>query len=220
MPVVPNAALGGPGDQPWKRSVDGRLDAIERQMDRSALDGKATDKGLAATVASLSEAVLLVKEQQAALAVQQTALAAAQGQIAGQVAFLQSQTSYDSRSTLTGGDTTISSTTWRPFDPVYDCSLTVNTTGSGLLVVQVSAFLGGGVLDALLGTEVVGIMSPEAIGPRSCSVTDATTTIARAMVISVPANSAVTIRLRRGIGGTGTGVALWGYQSLAVTRIY
>lgn len=80
MPVVPNAALGGPGDQPWKRYVDGRLGGIERTLARYASDGTATDKGLAATVASLSKAVALLKEQQAILEAQQaqiTALVAA-----------------------------------------------------------------------------------------------------------------------------------------------
>jgi len=67
MPRIPDAALGGPADQPWKRYVDGGLESLELALNRLASDSSASGKGLAATADGLARQISVLAQQTADL---------------------------------------------------------------------------------------------------------------------------------------------------------
>lgn len=67
MPRIPDAALGGPADQPWKRWVDSGIESFERALERLASDTNASGKGLAATADGLARQISVLAQQTADL---------------------------------------------------------------------------------------------------------------------------------------------------------
>lgn len=77
MPRIPDAALGGPADQPWRRYVEGGLESLEQALNRLESDSSASGKGLAATADGLARQLQAVAAQQVQLANQQAQILAA-----------------------------------------------------------------------------------------------------------------------------------------------
>ena len=108
--------------------MDDRLESLERDSARRALDREATDRGLAASVSGLAEMVAQVRDQQERIVAQQD--------------FLLTRTQYDARplSNLTETDLpgTNDQLEYRPYDPDHDVTVEGETSGSGLLEVDFS----------------------------------------------------------------------------------
>lgn len=208
--VFPRRNLPPQAEQ-WGREVESRVVSAESDIGaiQQALSGQ--NRNTASSLSVLARQLDAIQQAQMELANQQE-------QILATTDFLSTQTVSDSKSSMDSYTGSNVGTTWRGFNSTYDCSVSVTTGSAGRLLIQASANLSGGGLSALLGIEIVGVTGPSFPGPYSTYVTDASAGTSRVLVANLSANTAYTVRLRRGIDGSATGVVIWRDQTLSVTR--
>lgn len=166
----------------------------------------------------VNDALRLGGDQYADLARRIEDIEAAQAEILATQTFLQTQSVFGSLGTVTnftgpGGG----GAQWTAFNGTYDVSLSVTTSASGRVLVTPAAMLTGGGGASLLGVEVVGVTAPSWPSAYVLASSDGTSTGSRTFEFALAGNTTYTIRNRRGFENSGIG--LWGYQSLTVTRI-
>lgn len=143
-------------------------------------------------------------------------------QLVAQVAFLQSASVVDDKTTITNATRGASGgISLEGVDGTYDCAVAVHTSSTGKLRVNVGAQLtGSDGVSALVGYEVL-LNNSVIVGvdwARVAAAGGGLATASRESLITVPAGVDVVVRTRRGwTGGTG-GLCIWGYQSLIVTK--
>ena len=218
MPTVPNPN-STPESAAWDRWVTDELVALRREISRRQVDSLATDKGQTATVNGLIRTIEALREQQDTLSDQQDTLASQQATLSNQINFLENQTVYDSRANMSNYVGSNSGTTWEAYNSTYDPAVTITTGDSGRLNVLASAMLTGGDIEGLIGMEIVGVSGPSWPGPQAGIVVDATAMGAFSTQVTLSPNTSYIIRLRRGRGGVISGAVIWGYLSLAVTKL-
>ena len=152
---------------------------------------------------------------------QQTQLENAQAALAAQVSFLQGVTSYAANGAVTNGVRGASGgISLDGFNGAFDCQVSLRTSSTGKLTITVGANLGGddGV-SAIVGYEVVWAGGSIPIDWTRCAAAGGgLATTSRTSFVTVPPNTDVTVRTRRGWqGGTG-GLCIWAYQSLQVSK--
>lgn len=222
--VFPRRNLPDPAE-PWGRAHDDRVLSLESVVESLNQSIQGQNRNSASSLSVIAKQVQKIADQQETLIAQQATLAAQQADILAQqsaltatTTFLATQTVSDSKatfSTYTGGNT---GTTWMGFDGTYDCAVNVTTGSAGQLLISGSANLTGGGLSALIGIEIVGVTGPAFPGPFSTYMTNASGGVSRVVVANLAANSAYTVRLRRGINGDTSGSIIWRDQTLSVTR--
>ncbi len=181
------------------------------------------------TVKKLKDAIEELERVVAELAVvvqrqgeQQTQLENAQAALAAAVAFLQTVTSYAANGAVTNGPRGASSgISLDGFNGAFDCQLSLRTSSTGKLTITVGANLYGGPgVTAVVGFEVIWAGGSIPIDWTRCAAAGGggLSTTSRTAFVTVPGNTDVTVRTRRGWqGGTG-GDCLWAYQSLQVSK--
>lgn len=222
--VFPRRDLPGKADT-WGRIVEDRTSATETAVEIVGQQVQSLNRNTASSLAVQAGQIKEIQDAQDAIVVTQQQIQAAQADIVNAQAsiiattdFLTTQTLADTRSssqTFTGSN---SGVTWRAFDATYDCALAVTTGAAGKLLIQASANLTGGGLSALIGIQVDGVVGPEFPGPFSTYVTDGSAGVSRVVVAALAPNTAYTVRTRRGIDGSASGVIIWRDQTLVVTR--
>lgn len=222
--VFPRRNLPGDSDV-WGREVESRTQSLDTQVTIVGQQVQSLNRNTASSLEVLAGQIQAVEEAQAEIELTQAQIIAAQADITAAQAditattnFLSTQTVSSSKSTGDSYSGSNSGTNWQSFDSTYDCSLSVTTGPAGRLLIQASAILTGGGLDSIIGIEVVGQIGPSSPSPYSMYVVDGTAGATRVVTASLSANTTYTVRLRRGRGGSGSGVVLWGYQTLVVTR--
>lgn len=156
------------------------------------------------------------------LVAQQAEIVAQQTAMAEQILFLQSQTVESvSAGGLSGTRAASGGITLDSFDGTYDISRTVVSSGTGKLLIQVGAQLGcSGGMSALVGFEATWAGGSIAVAFGRCASSGGPiATVYRASVVTVPANTPITIKTRRGWTGATAATCWWAYQSLIVTKI-
>lgn len=152
---------------------------------------------------------------------QQAQLENAQAALAAQVAFLQGITSYAANggvlSEPRGASGGIS---LDGYNPSLDCQVTLRTTSTGKLTITVGANLAGSEgISAVLGYEVLWAGGSIPIDwTRSAAAGSGASTTSRTSFVTVPPNTDVTVRTRRGWQGGQGGICIWAYQSLQVSK--
>lgn len=160
-----------------------------------------------------------IETAQAAIAAQQLVIDEQQDAIAEQLTFLQTQSVSDSRSNTSSYTGSNSGTNWEAFNGSFDPGLSVTTGASGKLNILGSGMVAASGLGGILGVEIVGTYGPVWPGPFAGYVLGATAPGTFASIASLAPNTAYTVRMRRGRSENTTGVVLWGYLSLTVTRL-
>lgn len=169
--------------------------------------------------ADLARRITDIEAVQATQVAQAVTLSAQQATLSAQVTFLQTQSVADSRTNTSSFTGSNSGTNWSGFDGTYDPAVTVTTGASGKLNILGSGLVAASGLGGILGVEIVGIYGPTWPGPFAGYVLGATAPGTFASIASLAANTAYTVRMRRGRSENTTGVVLWGYLSLTVTRL-
>ena len=210
---------------PWGRAHDTRVIDLETRLEIANQSIQGQNRNTASSLAVIAGQLQRISDQQELLAAQQDqlvsqqeALAAQQASLSSTINFLATQTVSDSRASADGYTGGNSGTTWRGFDGTYDCGVTVTTGAAGRLLIQASANLTAGGLTALIGIEIVGVTGPSFPGPYSTYLTNASAGVTRVVTATLSANTAYTVRLRRGINGDTSGSLAWRDQTLSVTR--
>jgi hypothetical protein len=198
-------------------------DELRKRDARARDESRASGTQRFQSVKKLKEAIEELQEQQGILAQQQSALTAQQNALASQVAFLQGASVQDARGSILNDTKPASGgISLDGFDGTYDCAVLLTTSSTGKLRVSVGGQLTGfdGV-SAVVGYEVIIAGVGIIVGvdwSRVAAAGGGLATTSRESLITVPANTPVQIRTRRGwTGGTG-GLCVWGYQSLIVTK--
>lgn len=194
------------GDIEFLRSEISRIDRLLGEL--TAPSSGQINKQLAALEAT-----------QATLTSQQATLTSQQATLSAQVTFLQTQSVADSRTNTSSYTGSNSGTNWNGYDGTYDPAVTVTTGASGKLNILGSGLVAASGLGGALGVEIVGVYGPTWPGPFAGYVLGATAPGTFASIASLAANTTYTVRMRRGRSENTTGVVLWGYLSLTVTRL-
>lgn len=222
--VFPRRNLPDLAEQ-WGREVETRVSSLNTGVEIVGQQVQSLNRNTASSLALLADQITKLEEAQEAIEEAQRDIEATQAEIISAQAdivattnFLSTQTISDSNSTVDSFTGSNSGTTWRAFSGTYDCSVSVTTGSAGKLLIQASANLTGGALTALLGIEIVGVLGPTYPGPYSTYVTDGSAGVTRVVTASLSPNSTYTVRLRRGIDGSTTGLTIWRDQTLSVTR--
>jgi len=173
-------------------------------------------------VPNLEQAIADIQEQQTQIVAVQDDIIATNEAQAEQIAFLQTASVQDSRGSVTNETRGASGgISLEGVDGTYDCSVSLTTSSTGKLRVSVGAQLtGSDGVSAVVGYEVLigGTVVVGVDWPRVAAAGGGLATTSRESLITVAANTAITVRTRRGwTGGTG-GLCVWGYQSLIVTK--
>ena len=192
------------------------LNRIERRL---ATLERPTGTEINQSVQKLQEAQAKLEEQQATLSSQQATLSDQQATLSSQVQFLQTQSVSDSRGNTSSYTGPNSGTNWEGYDGTYDPAITVTTGESGKLNILGSGLVATGDLGGALGVEIVGVSGPTWPGPLAGYVLGATAPGTFASVVALSPNTTYTVRMRRGRSEDVTGVVLWGYLSLTVTKL-
>lgn len=194
-PTPPRDGMGDLADR--FRKIDERLSALESPSGTQR-----------------ARAVEELQTQAGQILDQQVAMSA-------QLAFLASQTAtLTSGALATEGPVSNSGVNWRAFNGAFDLSLAVSSSSTGKLLIEFGGWLVGAGLTALLGYEAVwsgGSIAPTY--PSACAMSSSSVTAMKQLMITVPANTAVIVGLRRGVEGNATGAIAWGYQTLSVTKV-
>lgn len=214
---------------PWFREARRLIDAILQQSRQRGLDQLASDKAQNSSARQIAGQVQQIQETTDQLAAQQSqiievqnAYQQQQAALAAQVAFLQTATTYaDSTGVASANRGASGGISLDGFDSQYDCSIGVTTSSTGRLRVTVGAQLAGAAgVSAIVGFEV--LWSGGSVGvdwTRSATAGGGgQATAQRTALVTVPANTPVTVRTRRGWTGGSGGLCIWSYQSLVVTR--
>lgn len=204
--------------EPWGRAHDDRVSALESGLEIVTQSVQGQNRNAASSLAVIAQQVQKIADQQETLIAQQAQLSAQQTSLTNTVNFLATQTVSDSRGNADGYTGSNSGTTWRDFDATYDCAVAVTTGSAGRLLIQASANLTAGGLTAILGIQIDGVLGPDFPGPYCTYMTNASGGVSRIVTAVLSANTAYTVRLRRGINGTTSGSLAWRDQTLSVTR--
>lgn len=212
--------LPGEAEQ-WGREVETRQVGTERSIETLKQSTAAQNRNTASSLESLANQLRAIADTQATLLAQQSQLSDQQTALTATVNLLATQTVSDSKTTETPTYVPPGGTNWIGFDGTYDCSLTITTGPAGKLLIQANANMLAAATTTLLGIEIVGVAGPSVPGPFSTYVTGSTSIVAagasRSLVANLAANTAYTVRTRRGTMGSG-GSSIWASQSLVVTR--
>lgn len=215
--VFPRRNLPGDSDN-WGRTVEDRTASAETAIQIVGQEVQSLNRNTASSLAVQAGQIKAIQDAQSAIVATQVQIQAAQADIVATTNFLSSQTLSDARSTADSFTGSSSGTVWRGFDGTYDCSLVVTTGPAGKLLIQASSNLTGGGLSALIGIEIPGVVGPTFPGPFSTYVTDGSAGATRVVVANLTPYSTYTVRTRRGIDGSTSGLIIWRDQTLVVTR--
>lgn len=194
-PVAPEDAIAE-----RVRILEERLYELETPTGTQAYQAVST---LQAAVATLSDTVNQLGAQLSFLASQETG-----GSNAGNWAYF--------------GNPGSDALNWQSFDPAYDVQASITSSDSGQLLITPSARLSSLGTGVAVGFEVTwagGSISPN-FGASAAAIADMGiyVTVAMPARVSVPANTACTVRTRRGIWGTTSGQAQIIGQALVVSK--
>lgn len=218
--VFPRRNLG-PGEE-WGRTVENRLVVVERLADVSRAGLSGQNRSTAASLESLARQLSDIEAQNAAIAAQNIAILDNQTQINATQTFLLNQTLYAANSNgMTVARGASAGISLESYDPTYDLSLSFTSSSTGLLSITVSAqLLGTTGISGMLGFEVSWATGSIGVDfSRSATVSDAMAVSTRVSLVTVPANTPVTVVTRRAWTGGTSGTVRYAYPSLSVTKI-
>lgn len=216
--VFPRRNLPGDAEQ-WGREVEKRVAAVDSTLESVQQSVQGQNRNTASSLSVIAAQIEKIEQTQAQIQAAQADIIAAQAEIVATSNFLATQTVSDSRVTETTYSGTPGGTVWLPYDGTYDCALDVTTGSAGKLLIQASAnLMAGGGVNCLMAIEVVGQVAPAVPSPFTSYVTDSVAGVTRVAVAGLVANTTYTVRIRRGVSGTTGGAAIWGVQTLTVTR--
>lgn len=170
----------------------------------------------------INKQLAALEAAQATLTTQQATLTSQQATLSAQVAFLAGQTVATSNPNNVSGTRGASGgISLDGFDGTYDCAVSLTTSSTGRLIVSIGAQLfAASAMTSILGFDVL-VGASVVVGvdwPRTGSAVSGFGSGARTAVVTVAANTAVTVRTRRGWTGGTSGTIAWGYQSLVVSK--
>lgn len=218
--VFPRRNLPNEAEQ-WGRSLETKTVSNEQGIEILTQSVQAQNRNTASSLEVLATQITTLSAQQSELQAQQVALASQQAALTGTINFLSNQTTYDQKTTSSGGSRGslgAGAYAYESLDGTYDCSLSVTTAASGKLLISVGGAItssGGG---AGIGPEISGVSLPTFTDSATAG-DGAAVGASRSTVVTLSPNTNYTVRTRRWYYGTTAQFVSYQAASLVVTRL-